>query len=50
MVVLVILAVIAGILTPALLGYIDQARSRRYFENAKTLTDAAQAMFTYQYA
>lgn len=49
-VVLVILAVLAGILTPALLGYIDQARSRRYFENAKTLTDAAQAMFTYQYA
>ena len=49
-VVLVILAVLAAILTPGLLGYIDQARSRRYLSNAKTLTDAAQAMLTYQYA
>ena len=49
-VVLVILAVLAAILTPALLGYIDEARSKKYLANAKTLTDAAQAMFTYQYA
>ena len=49
-VVLVILAVLAAILTPALLGYIDQARSKRYFANAKTCFDAAQAMFTQQYA
>ena len=48
-VVLVILAVLAAILTPALLGYIDEARSRRYFANAKTCFDAAQAMFSRQY-
>ena len=48
-VVLVILAVLAAILTPALLGYIDQARSKMYFANAKTCFDAAQAMFSRQY-
>ena len=49
-VVLVILAVLAAILTPALLGYIDEARSKRYFANAKTCFDAAQALFSQQYA
>lgn len=49
-VVLVVLAILAAILSPALIGYIDQARSKRYLANAKTLTDAAQAMLTYQYA
>lgn len=49
-VVLVILAILAAILSPALLGYIDQARSKKYLANAKTLTDAAQAMLAQQYA
>jgi prepilin-type N-terminal cleavage/methylation domain-containing protein len=48
-VVLVILAVLAAILSPALLGYIDEARNKRYFENAAVCVEATQAMFSRQY-
>ena len=49
-VVLVILAILAAVLVPALLGYIDKARKRRYLNNAKTAMDAAQAMLVEEYA
>ena len=49
-VVLVILAILAAILVPTLLGYIDEARIKRYLPNAKACMDAAQAAFVEQYA
>ncbi|MBR6256855.1 MAG: type II secretion system protein [Lachnospiraceae bacterium] len=42
-VVLVILAILAAILVPALLGYIDQAKSKQSMINARTVLTAAQA-------
>ena len=42
-VVLVILAILAAILVPALLGYIDRAREKQYVLNAKSYMTAAQA-------
>ena len=49
-VVLVILAILAAILVPVLLGYIDEAKTKRYLPNAKACMDAAQAAFVEQYA
>ena len=49
-VVLVILAILAGVLTPALLGHIDTAKAKKLLVNARTCMDAAQAEFTRQYA
>ncbi len=42
-VVLVILAILAAILVPALLGYIDQAKSKQTMLNARSALTAAQA-------
>lgn len=42
-VVLVILAILAAILVPALLGYIDRARSSKLLLNGKSVLTAAQA-------
>ena len=42
-VVLVILAIMAAVLVPALLGYIDRAKDQKYITEAKELKDAAQA-------
>ena len=42
-VVLVILAILAAMLVPALLGYIDKAKSKKDVINAKALLDASQA-------
>ena len=42
-VVLVILAILAAILTPALLGYIDRARSEKDYSTAQTVRVAAQS-------
>lgn len=42
-VVLVILAILAAILVPALLGYIDQARTKQTLLNARSAMTAAQA-------
>ena len=49
-IVLVILAILAAILVPTLLGYIDEAKAKKYLPNAKSCLEAAQAMFTNQYA
>lgn len=49
-VVLVILAILAAILVPALLGYIDKARSSQYLEEAHSIYTAAQAYETELYA
>ena len=49
-VVLVILAILAAILVPALLGYIDSARSKQYLINAKNCLNATQAEFSAAYA
>lgn len=48
-VVLVILALLAAILIPSLIGYIDKAKNGKYLSNAKTCKDAAQAKFVEQY-
>ena len=48
-VILVILAIISALLIPTLLGYIEQARAKKYLPNAKSCYDAAQAMFSKQY-
>ena len=48
--ILVILAIISAILIPTLIGYIDEARAKKYLPNAKSCFDAAQAMFSQQYA
>ncbi len=49
-VILVILAILSAILIPALSGYITEARAKKYLPNAKSCMDAAQAMFSKQYA
>ena len=49
-VVLVILAILAAILVPALLGYIDDARKKQSLLNAKNAMTAAQAELTKLYA
>ncbi len=49
-VVLVILAILAAILVPALLGYIDRARTRQDMLEAKNCITAAQAEFSSLYA
>ena len=49
-VVLVILAILAAILVPALLGYIDQAKSKQTVLNAKSALTAAQAEMSNIYA
>lgn len=48
-VVLIILAVLAAIIVPTVVGYIDQARAKKYLPNAKQCFEAAQAMFSKQY-
>ena len=48
-VVLIILALLAAILIPSLIGYIDKARNGKYLSNAKACKDAAQAKFVEQY-
>lgn len=48
-VVLVILAILAAILTPALLGYIDRARSEKDYSTAQTVRVAAQAVIDQAY-
>lgn len=49
-VVLVILAILAAILVPALLGYIDRAKSNQIILNAKSCLTAAQAELSGMYA
>ena len=48
-VVLVILAILAAILTPALLGYIDRAKSEKDYSTAQTIRVAAQAAIDQAY-
>ena len=49
-VVLVILAILAAIVTPALLGYIDKAKQEKEMTRAAALRDLAQAELTQLYA
>ena len=49
-VVLVILAILAALLVPALLGYIDRARSSKYLEEARSIYTAIQAVQDENYA
>lgn len=49
-VVLVILAILAAILVPALLGYIDRAKSSQDLLNARNLYTAAQTVASERYA
>mgnify|MGYP002707175098 FL=1 len=49
-VVIVILAILAAILVPALLGYIDKAKSQQVVLNAKSVLTAAQADLSSAYA
>ncbi len=48
-VILVILSLLFAILIPTVMGYIDEARNKKYLPNAKSCLDAAQAMFSKQY-
>ena len=48
--VLVILAILAAILIPALLGYIDKSKEKQDMLNARNCLTAAQAEFTLNYA
>ncbi len=48
-VVLVILTILAAILVPALLGYIDKAREKQYALEARSIYEATQAYVTEQY-
>ena len=48
-VIMIILAIIAALLVPTLMGYIEEARAKKYLPNAKSCLDAAQAMFSQQY-
>ena len=48
-VVLIILAILAALIAPALIGYIDEARAKKYLPNARSCLEAAQAMFSQQY-
>jgi prepilin-type N-terminal cleavage/methylation domain-containing protein len=49
-IVLVILAILAALLVPALLGYIDQARTSKYLEEARSVFTAIQAVNDENYA
>lgn len=49
-VVLVLLAILAAVIVPALLGYIDEARAKQYLLNAKNCINASQAMLVELYA
>ncbi len=49
-VVMVILAILAAILTPALLGYIDKAKEKQVLLNAKSVLTAAQVEMSSLYA
>ncbi len=49
-VVLVILAIMAALLVPALLGYIDRARNSKYLEEARSVYTAIQAVNDENYA
>ena len=49
-IVLVILAILAAILIPTLLGYIDESKEKQYLLNAKNCLNAAQAELTKLYA
>ena len=49
-VVLVILAIMAALLAPALLGYIDKARTSKYLEECRSIYTAAQAIYDEHYA
>ena len=49
-VVLIILAILAALLVPTLLGYIEEARTKKYLSNAQACVEAAQSMFSEQYA
>lgn len=49
-VVIVILAILAAILVPALLGYIDKAKGQQIVLNGKSVLTAAQAELTSTYA
>ncbi len=48
--VLVILAILAAILVPALLGWIDKAREKQYVLDARSVYVATQAYIDEQYA
>lgn len=49
-VVLVILAILAAILVPALLGYIDEAKEKKYVLHGKSAFTAAQSVASEMYA
>lgn len=49
LVVVIILAILAALIAPALIGYIDEARAKKYLPNARACLEAAQAMFSQQY-
>jgi len=49
-VVIVILAILAAILVPALLGYIDRAKDSQHILNAQNVLKAAQTEFAQAYA
>lgn len=49
-VVLVILAILAAIMVPALLGWIDKAKEKQYVLEARNIYMAAQSMASEQYA
>ncbi|MCR4946485.1 MAG: prepilin-type N-terminal cleavage/methylation domain-containing protein [Lachnospiraceae bacterium] len=49
-VVLVILAIMAALLAPALLGYIDKARTSKYLEECRSIYTATQAIYDEHYA
>ncbi len=49
LVVLIILAILAALIAPALIGYIDEARAKKYLPNARACLEAAQSMFSQQY-
>ena len=49
-VVLVILAIMAALLAPALLGYIDKARTSKYYEECRSIYTATQAIYDEHYA
>ncbi len=49
-VVLVILAILAAILVPALLGYIDRAKTQQHVLDGKSILTAAQAEASSMYA
>ena len=49
-VVLVILAIMAALLAPALLGYIDKARYSKYLEECRSISTAMQAVNDELYA